>query len=194
MRPVPDYGVPHRIGGGRCSLIALALLLACGPASAPGRQATGAEDVPAGQAESAQQAEGDGAGLDAAALDALTAEVAAELRCLVCRNQSVLESSAPLSREMQVTIRTKLAAGESPDEVKTYFVSRYGEYILLKPSARGVSLAVYALPALVLLLGGAFLLARIRGWARTGPDKEAPPLEGVSEEDQRWLEDAIRRP
>lgn len=130
---------------------------------------------------------------DEAALDALTAEVAAELRCPVCRNQAVIESSAELSREMQATIRTKLAAGESPEEVKAYFVSRYGEWILLKPSARGVNMAVYALPALVLLLGGVFLLARLRGWARTGSVERDTPLEGVSEEDQRWLEDAIRR-
>lgn len=155
----------------------------------------GAQEIPGNgaAAETVQVKAEPGSELEEAALDALAAEVGAELRCPVCRNQSVIESSAELSREMQATIRAKLAAGESPAEVKAYFVSRYGEWILLKPTARGVNMAVYALPALVLLLGGVFLVARIRGWARTGPAEAAPPLEGVSDEDQRWLEDAIRK-
>lgn len=190
MRPVLGYGVGQRAKDAGRLMTALALVLACGPALLAAQETPGAE----GAAEVEGAAGAPVSELSEAELDALTAEVAAELRCPVCRNQAVIESSAELSREMQATIRTKLAAGESPAEVRAYFVSRYGEWILLKPTARGVSLAVYALPALVLLLGGAFLLARIRGWARSGSVEGAHPLEGVSEEDQRWLDDAIRRP
>lgn len=173
MKSVAVYGVRRRLEPGWRILAILAVLVAAVPV------ALRAQDASADERE--------------AALDALAAEVGAELRCPVCRNQSVIESSAELSREMQATIRAKLAAGESPEEVKAYFVSRYGEWILLKPSARGVNMAVYALPALVLLLGGAFLLARLKGWARKGSVEPDAPLEGVSEEDERWLEDAIRR-
>lgn len=101
-----------------------------------------------------------------AELDDRTARVAAQLRCPVCRNQSVLESSAELSREMQALIREKLAAGESPEEVKAYFVRSYGDWILLQPEPEGLNLLVYLLPALV-LVGGigvtAWLIAR---WTR----------------------------
>jgi len=198
LRPVRGYGVrPPATGTAWRLMTAIALVLTCGPAVLAAQEVPAAgvasEAAQAGGAEAARPGGATASELDEAALDALTAEVAAELRCPVCRNQAVIESSAELSREMQATIRSKLAAGESPAEVKAYFVSRYGEWILLKPTARGVNLAVYALPALVLLLGGAFLLARLRGWARTRPAGTAPPLEGVTEEDQRWLEDAIRR-
>lgn len=108
----------------------------------------------------------DGSGLSPEELDNVTAEVAAELRCLVCRGQSVLESSSQLAQEMRALIREKLAAGETPDEVKAYFVRSYGDYILLKPRAEGVSLLVYLLPALA-LLGGGLLLFRLFGrWTR----------------------------
>lgn len=109
-----------------------------------------------------------GPGPGGAALDQLTARVAAQLRCPVCRNQSVLESSATLSQEMQREIRRRLASGDSPAEVKRYFVSRYGEWILLQPRAEGVNLLVYVLPALVLLGGLIFAWRQIRAWSGAG--------------------------
>lgn len=113
-------------------------------------------------------------GLSPAELDALTAEVASRLRCPVCRNQSVLESSAELSREMQDVIRERLAAGESPEEVKAYFVARYGEWILLKPEARGINLLVYLLPALFLVAGAFLLRNRLGQWRRRAAAGDGP--------------------
>jgi cytochrome c-type biogenesis protein CcmH len=131
-----------------------------------------------------------------AELDALTAEVAAQLRCPVCRNQSVLESNAKLAREMQQMIRERLAAGETPDEVKAYLVSRYGEWILLKPKARGLNLLVYILP-FVVLGGGAILLRdRLKRWAGAGLAAPPPPEDdesSLSPENERWLEESLRR-
>lgn len=129
--------------------------------------------------------------LTAARVDALAAEVADQLRCPVCRNQSVLESSAELSREMQSVIRERLAAGHTPEEVKAYFVERYGEWILLRPEPEGINLAVYLLPALVLLGGGWWVGRRLRSWVRSSPDATEPEPVG-SEEEQRWLERALR--
>jgi cytochrome c-type biogenesis protein CcmH len=108
----------------------------------------------------------EGSGLSPEELDNLTAQVAAELRCLVCRGQSVLESNSQLAQEMKALIHDRLASGETPDEVKAYFVRSYGEYILLKPTARGVSLLVYVLPALALVGGGLLLLRLFRRWTR----------------------------
>jgi cytochrome c-type biogenesis protein CcmH len=143
----------------------------------------------------------DGSTLSPAELDNQTAEVAAELRCLVCRGQSVLESSSRLAQEMKDLIRERLAAGESPDEVKAYFARSYGDYILLKPEARGVSLLVYILPALA-LLGGGLLLWRLLGkWTRpavagdarsTRAAESGPGDSGLSEEQEAWLQQSIR--
>ena len=145
--------------------------------------------------------------LSEAELENLTAMVADELRCLVCRNQSVLESNSELAREMQQLIRERLLAGESPDEVREYFLGRYGDYILLKPRARGVSILVYALPVVAFLLGGLVLFGKLRKWSRAGADESggsgpgadtdpngAGPAEdpaAVSEADEAWLRKAL---
>ncbi|MFQ5889114.1 MAG: cytochrome c-type biogenesis protein CcmH [Gemmatimonadota bacterium] len=196
---------------------------------AGGRMVPGAATQEAGVAEEARSAEpaggpgereasperqpgsgGAGAALEPAELDALTARVAAQLRCPVCRNQSVLESSAELAREMQSVIRERLAAGETPEQVRAYFVSRYGEWILLKPEARGLNLLVYLLPAVATFGGAIFLYRRLRRWAArpAGPKRGesiAPPGSGapvagggtttydrLTPEDRRWLEEAVR--
>jgi cytochrome c-type biogenesis protein CcmH len=104
-------------------------------------------------------------------LDALTDKVASELRCPVCRSLSVLDSEAELSREVKGVIRERLAAGESPEEVKAYFVSKYGEWILLAPPKRGFTLLVWVLPFAVLVGGGAFLVVIFRNWLE--PEREA---------------------
>ena len=108
------------------------------------------------------------------ALDALAAEVASGLRCPVCRNQSIVESNAELSREMQAVVRDRLAAGETPAEVEAYFVSRYGEWILLKPQARGINLLVYGLPVVVLVLGF-FLATESSAGSGPAPDRRWTP-------------------
>jgi len=98
-------------------LTALALVaVAFGPDLGAAQETPATQETPAagGAGEQEAAAAVSASGLDEAALDALSAEVAAELRCPVCRNQSVVESSAELSREMHATIRSKLAAGESP--------------------------------------------------------------------------------
>lgn len=106
---------------------------------------------------------------DSVRLDSMVAEVADRLRCPVCRNQSVLESTATLSRQMQSVIREKLAAGETPEEIEAYFVDKYGEWILLRPEAEGIGLLVYVLPAVALLGGGILMFWTIRRWSSVTP-------------------------
>jgi len=129
-----------------------------------------------------------------AALDALAAEVASGLRCPVCRNQSIVESNADLSREMHRVVRDKLAAGETPEQVEAYFVSRYGEWILLRPQARGINLLVYGLPVVVLVFGFFVARNRLRKWARAGGDEPGlgSGTEELGAEDEAWLRDALR--
>ena len=102
-----------------------------------------------------------------AELDSLTRSVASQLRCPVCQGESILDSPASLAQEMRTLVRTQLAQGKSPDDVKAYFVSKYGEWILLAPPASGFTLLVYALPLAALLLGAAVVFFAVRRW--TGP-------------------------
>lgn len=99
--------------------------------------------------------------------------VAAELRCPVCQGLSLADSPSELSQEMKDVIRAQLAEGKSPDEVKAYFVSKYGEWILMQPKAEGFNLAVYVLPVLALLGGGAFVFFTARRWVRVGATTES---------------------
>ena len=130
------------------------------------------------------------------ALDVRAAEVASRLRCPVCRNQSIVESNAELSREMHSVVRDKLAAGETPAEIEAYFVSRYGDWILLQPQARGINLLVYGLPLVVLILGFFLARNRLRKWASSGGAAGAgTTVDEAAElgvEDEQWLREALR--
>jgi cytochrome c-type biogenesis protein CcmH len=103
--------------------------------------------------------------------------LAAELRCPVCQGLSLQDSPAELAQEMKDLIRERLRAGDSPAEVKAYFVSRYGEWVLLDPPARGFNLAVWLVPVLALLGGAALVLYVVRRWVRQAPAPAAPPLD-----------------
>jgi cytochrome c-type biogenesis protein CcmH len=82
------------------------------------------------------------------ALEARARALSAELRCMVCQNQSIDDSEAPLAHDIRVLIRQRIATGESNDAVRAYLVSRYGDFILLKPRAlpRSFSRAAGARP------------------------------------------------
>ena len=106
-------------------------------------------------------------------LEARAREISKELRCVVCRNQSIDDSNARIARDMRLLVRERLQAGDSNGEVVQYLVDRYGEYVLLKPRAGGANLVLWiAGPAL--LLGGLGLTA---GYLRrrAGAGEPAPP-------------------
>ena len=101
------------------------------------------------------------------ALDARVRAVSSELRCPVCQGESIQDSPAALAQEMRAIVREQLAAGRSPDEVKAYFVDKYGEWILLTPRAQGWNMLVYVLPLVVLLIGAVVIARATRRWTRT---------------------------
>ena len=111
------------------------------------------------------------------ALEARVRAVASELRCPVCQGESIQDSPAALAQEMKAIVKEQLAAGRTPDEVKSYFVEKYGEWILLRPKAHGWNVIVYLLPAVALLLGAGVIARATRRWTASGTrvDDEVRP-------------------
>ena len=108
------------------------------------------------------------------AFEARVREVASSLRCPVCQNNSIEESPSLLAQDMKREIRERMAAGASADEVRDYFISKYGEWVLTKPRAVGINLSVWLLP-LVALLGGAVVVwMAVRRWVRQGDAARLP--------------------
>ncbi len=77
-----------------------------------------------------------------------------ELRCMVCQNQSIDDSDAPLARDLRLLVRERIAAGSTDQQVMDYLVARYGEFVLLKPRLEGHTLILWLLTPLVLICGG----------------------------------------
>lgn len=104
------------------------------------------------------------------ALEARAREISKELRCLVCRNESIDDSNAGLARDLRLLVRERIAAGDSNEKTVSYIVDRFGEYVLLKPRMSGGNLVIWLSGPILLALGGAgaFLFIRRR--------REAPPV------------------
>jgi cytochrome c-type biogenesis protein CcmH len=102
------------------------------------------------------------------ALETRARALSGELRCLVCQNESIDDSEAPLARDIRVLIRERIGKGESNDAVRAYLVSRYGDFILLKPPFKLETLLLWLSPMLTLGLGvTAALYARRRAPSAT---------------------------
>src|ERR1700750_1813840 len=88
-----------------------------------------------------------------------------ELRCMVCQNQSIDDSEAPLARDLRLLVRERIASGDSDAQVIDFLVARYGEFVLLKPRFERQTLLLWLVPPLLLIGGGLalFLYARRRG-------------------------------
>jgi cytochrome c-type biogenesis protein CcmH len=102
------------------------------------------------------------------ALEGRAREISAGLRCLVCQNQSIDDSNAPLARDLRILVRERLKAGDSNAEVKNYLVARYGDFILLRPRFAAYTLILWLTPLAVLLAGAAMGLKRFRRPAEAG--------------------------
>lgn len=99
-------------------------------------------------------------------LEARTAQIASQLRCPVCQGLSIQDSPSELSQQMRAVVKDQLRAGKTPEEVKAYFISKYGEWILLEPKPRGFNVLVYALPILLVVVGLGVIVVAVRKWTR----------------------------
>jgi cytochrome c-type biogenesis protein CcmH len=94
-----------------------------------------------------------------------TRAIAAELRCVVCQNLSVADSPSEMAQQMRAVVREQVEAGKSPEEIKNFFVSKYGEWVLLKPKTTGFAALLWILPYVVLVLGVLGALWFLRRWS-----------------------------
>jgi cytochrome c-type biogenesis protein CcmH len=99
-----------------------------------------------------------------------------DVRCLVCQNESIDDSEADLARDLRQIVREQVKAGRSEAEIKAFLTARYGEFVLLTPSFSLGNLALWGGPFLVILLGAALLIVRLRN---RSPDAELTPEEAA---------------
>jgi len=123
--------------------------------------------------------------LDDAALEARARALSGGLRCPVCQNESIDESNAQLAAELRLVVRDRLTAGDSDEEVVQYLVARYGEFVLLRPTAEGANLILWlAAPGLLLLALGI-------GW-QTVRRRPVTPDETLTDAEKAALDKILR--
>lgn len=108
--------------------------------------------------------------------------ISSELRCLVCQNQSIDDSDAPLAKDLRVLVRERLVAGDSDSAVRDFVVARYGDFVLLRPPLDVRTALLWGAPFLILLAALGFLWRR--GRAMAAPASAAP----LSEDERRRVE------
>ncbi len=114
------------------------------------------------------------------ALEARARVVSKELRCMVCQNQSIDDSDAPLAHDLRVLVRERLKAGDSDAQVMNFLVARYGEFILLRPPFAWHTAALWGLPPAALLVGLAAIVFVVRR-RRNAPPAEVANLTAAEE-------------
>ena len=110
----------------------------------------------------------------------LAAEIESELKCPVCRSQSVRTSRSFMAEDMSRRVRRMVAEGRSKEEIRDYFVARYGDYIVLAPRKEGFGWTVWLLPFALVLGGAATIVAVARRWKARPPPAAPPPAPSSS--------------
>jgi cytochrome c-type biogenesis protein CcmH len=109
------------------------------------------------------------------ALEARAREISKELRCVVCQNQSIDDSDAPLARDLRIVVREQLTLGKTDAEAMDYIVARYGNFVLLKPPVEPATWVLWLGPFALLIIGGGALAVMSR--RRLAPADAAPLTE-----------------
>jgi cytochrome c-type biogenesis protein CcmH len=112
-------------------------------------------------------------------------ELSRELRCMVCQNQSIDDSEAPLARDLRLLVRERIAAGDSDAQVIDFLVARYGEFVLLKPRMEPRTLLLWLLPPLALAGGGLVLWRNGRRRSKSAAAEARSPPKLTADEEAR---------
>ena len=119
------------------------------------------------------------------AKEARARDLSRELRCMVCQNQSIDDSEAPLARDLRLLVRERIAAGDSDQQVLDFLVARYGEFVLLKPRLEPHTWLLWLLPPLVLGGGGLALWFQGRRRSRSASSADSSAVKLTTEEQAR---------
>lgn len=125
-----------------------------------------------GSASGAALAVEPGEVLEDANLEARARTLSKELRCLVCQNENIDSSHAPLAKDLRILLRERLVAGDTDEEVLAFLVARYGDFVLLKPPVQGNTLVLWLAPALFMILAVLGVLFYARANGATNRDSE----------------------
>lgn len=118
-------------------------------------------------------------------LEARAREISQELRCLVCRNESIDDSNADLARDLRLLVRERLVAGDTDAEVKQFLVDRYGQFVLLRPEFSAANAALWLAGPVIFIAGLGVAIAYLRR-------RRPPAPEALSPEEEKALERALR--
>jgi cytochrome c-type biogenesis protein CcmH len=129
--------------------------------------------------------------LSDAALEARARALSRELRCMVCQNQSIDDSEAPLARDLRILVRERLQAGDSDRQVIDFLVARYGEFVLLRPRFSWHTAVLWLGPAAMLLIGGCAVLVLVRRY-RTNSAAAANGQQELTAAEAARLSDILR--
>jgi len=126
------------------------------------------------------------------ALEARARNLSQELRCLVCQNQSIDDSSAPLARDLRLLVRERLSKGDTDRQVIEYLVARYGSYVLLNPPLQKNTLILWIGPLLIIALAGGAFAVYVSRAGRAKTEADAQLTEAERQELGTLLEDSAR--
>jgi cytochrome c-type biogenesis protein CcmH len=129
--------------------------------------------------------------LSDATLEARARSLSKELRCMVCQNQSIDDSEAPLARDLRILVRERLQAGDSDGQVIDFLVARYGEFVLLRPRFSWHTAVLWLGPAAMLLIGGCAVLVLARRY-RVKSAAAAQAQQGLTAAEAARLSDVLR--
>lgn len=121
------------------------------------------------------------------ALEARARALSGELRCLVCQNQSIDDSDAPLAKDLRILVRERIKSGDSNSQVMDFLVARYGEFVLLRPRFELRTAVLWTLPFAVAILGGLGIFLGLRRRAATRGTTEVP----LSEDEKTRLAEIL---
>ncbi len=125
--------------------------------------------------------------LDDPALEARAREISQELRCVVCRGETIDESNAGIARDLRLLVRERLLEGDSDTEVLDFVVERYGEYVLMTPQRDGANVILWAAGPVLFLIAALSGLVYTRRRAKAGEGSD-----GLSEDEQARLDEIMK--
>jgi len=129
--------------------------------------------------------------LDDPAKEEMAREISKNIRCLVCQNQSIMDSNADLAKDLRSIVREQVADGKGEAEIYDFLVSRYGDWVLLDPPFKARTFILWASPAFVFLLGGYFMFLFLRRKNLSNADSSNEAAQPLTPEEQAELDKVL---